>query len=221
MERSTSVCTVCNASAPKQSWTIINTIVSKSNGTQAVKMPDKDNNIVKFNNFHKQLPVPFVIYSDFEAITEKITTCKPNNNDSYTQSYQNHKDCGYTPAKFWPRSRRDLAAILARILASFWPARLPRSRRDLSEISKSRQPKTRRDSCRDRVEISRSRRDSRRDLGEIKKSRRPKTRRESRLDLGEISKSRRDSRRDPRISAAKNSPRFSPRSQKLSCQKLA
>ena len=31
------------------------------NGTQAVKMPDKYNNILKFNNFHKQLPVPFVI----------------------------------------------------------------------------------------------------------------------------------------------------------------
>ena len=49
------------------------------NGTQAVKMPDKDNNILKFNNFHKQLPVPFVIYADFEAITEKISGCQPNN----------------------------------------------------------------------------------------------------------------------------------------------
>ena len=48
------------------------------NGTQAVKMPDKDNNILKFNNFHKQLPVPFVIYTDFEAITEKISGCQPN-----------------------------------------------------------------------------------------------------------------------------------------------
>ena len=32
------------------------------NGTQAIKMPTKDDNILKFNNFHKQLPVPFVIY---------------------------------------------------------------------------------------------------------------------------------------------------------------
>ena len=30
------------------------------NGEQAIKMPDKDNNILKFNNFHKQQPVPFV-----------------------------------------------------------------------------------------------------------------------------------------------------------------
>ena len=48
------------------------------NRTQAVKMPDKDNNILKFNNFHKQQPVPFVIYADFEAITEKISSCQPN-----------------------------------------------------------------------------------------------------------------------------------------------
>ena len=65
------------------------------NGTQAVKMPDKDNNTLNFNNFHKQLQVPFVIYADFEAITEKIAGCKPNNNKSYTEAYQKHKDCGY------------------------------------------------------------------------------------------------------------------------------
>ena len=41
------------------------------NGTQAIKMPSKNDNILKFNNFHKQLQVPFVIYADFEAITEK------------------------------------------------------------------------------------------------------------------------------------------------------
>ena len=65
------------------------------NGTQAVKMPNKDNNILKFNNFHKQQPVPFVIYADFEAITEKITGCQPNNDKSYTEAYQKHTDCGY------------------------------------------------------------------------------------------------------------------------------
>ena len=65
------------------------------NGTQAIKMPDKDNNILKFNNFYKQQAVPFVIYADFEAITEKIHGCKPNNEKSYTEAYQKHTDCGY------------------------------------------------------------------------------------------------------------------------------
>ena len=67
----------------------------KINGTQAVKMPTKDNNILQFNNNHKQQPVPFVIYADFEAITEKISGCQPNNNKSYTEAYQKHTGCGY------------------------------------------------------------------------------------------------------------------------------
>ena len=66
------------------------------NGKQAIKMPTNDNNILKFNNFHKQLDVPFVIYADFEAITEKLNSCQPDNNDkSYTNAYQKHTDCGY------------------------------------------------------------------------------------------------------------------------------
>ena len=59
-------------------------------------MPDKDNNnILKFQNFHKQLQVPFVIYADFEAITEKAQDSLPNNEESYTESYQKHTDCSY------------------------------------------------------------------------------------------------------------------------------
>ena len=65
------------------------------NGQQAIKMPDKNKNILKFNNFNKQQPVPFVIYADFEAITEKISGCKQNNNKSYTEEYQKHTDCGF------------------------------------------------------------------------------------------------------------------------------
>ena len=65
------------------------------NGTQAVKMPDKNNNTLKFNNFHKQQPVPFVIYADFEAITEKISNHQQNNDKSYTEAYQKHIDCGF------------------------------------------------------------------------------------------------------------------------------
>ena len=34
-------------------------------------MPKRGDNVLKFNKFHKQLPVPFVIYADFEAITKR------------------------------------------------------------------------------------------------------------------------------------------------------
>lgn len=64
------------------------------NGRQAIKMPDKENNILKFNNHHKQM-VPFVIYSHFEALTEKIPGCQPNDKKSYTEAYQKDTDCGY------------------------------------------------------------------------------------------------------------------------------
>ena len=46
------------------------------NGAQAINMPKQGENILKFNNFHKQLPVPFVIYADFEAITKKVQGCR-------------------------------------------------------------------------------------------------------------------------------------------------
>ena len=42
-----------------------------------------------------ELVVPFVIYADFEAITEKAHSCNPNNNQSYIEAYQKHTDCGY------------------------------------------------------------------------------------------------------------------------------
>ena len=65
------------------------------NGKQAINMPIEGENILKFNNFHKQLPVPFVIYANFEAIAKKVQGCKPNDDKSYTEAYQTHENCGY------------------------------------------------------------------------------------------------------------------------------
>ena len=62
----------------------------KINGTQKVKMPCKDKNIL-FINFHKQLMAPFVIYSNFECITVPITEKHGNN----SEPYQEPKACGY------------------------------------------------------------------------------------------------------------------------------
>ena len=64
-------------------------------GKQVIKMPKKRGNILKFNNFHKQQPVPFVIYANFEAITKKVHGCTPNKKKSYTDAYQTHEDCSY------------------------------------------------------------------------------------------------------------------------------
>ena len=64
------------------------------NGKQAINVPKKGENMLKFNKFHKQLPVSFVIYTDFEAITKKVQGCRLNDNKSYTEAYHNHEDCG-------------------------------------------------------------------------------------------------------------------------------
>ena len=70
------------------------------NGKQAIKMPNEDENEVEFINHRKQIPVPFVIYADFEAITKKdkksdVNESKDESNVSYTKAYQTHIDCGY------------------------------------------------------------------------------------------------------------------------------
>ena len=64
------------------------------NGTQAIEMPAEGSKIY-FKNHHKMQPVPFVIYADFEAITEKIDTCQPSNQTSYTTTYESHRSCGF------------------------------------------------------------------------------------------------------------------------------
>ena len=65
------------------------------NGEQAVRMPQKGNNTLQFQNYHKQMLVPFVIYADFEAFIEKIQGCQPNNTQSYTELYQKYTGCSY------------------------------------------------------------------------------------------------------------------------------
>ena len=64
------------------------------NGTQWIEMP-KEGSQVYFWNHRKRLPVPFVIYADFEAITSKIDSCSPEGNKSYTQAYQKHEPSGF------------------------------------------------------------------------------------------------------------------------------
>ena len=73
------------------------------NGVQAIELPKtyivkngKERNPgVYFKNHQKQLPVPFVIYADFESITEKINNCQPSDKKSYTEKYQKHTACSF------------------------------------------------------------------------------------------------------------------------------
>ena len=65
-----------------------------SNETVSVRMPPR-NTMLCFNNYHKQLPIPFVVYADFECFTKPMNTCSPNPEYSYTYNYQKHEPSGF------------------------------------------------------------------------------------------------------------------------------
>ena len=65
-----------------------------SNATAIVKMP-KPNTMIYFKNHYKQLPVPFVVYADFECFTYPMNTCIPSPENSYGYSYQKHEPSGF------------------------------------------------------------------------------------------------------------------------------
>ena len=65
-----------------------------TNETVSVRMPAK-NTMLCFKNYHKQLPIPFVVYADFECFTKPINTCSPNPEKSYNYNYQKHEPSGF------------------------------------------------------------------------------------------------------------------------------
>ena len=58
------------------------------NGKQSVKLED---GIIKFENYFKQTPVRFKIYTDFECNLKKVKC----NEGSYTEKCQGHIPCSF------------------------------------------------------------------------------------------------------------------------------
>ena len=65
-----------------------------NNKTAVAKMP-KENTFLHFKNYDRQLPVPFVVYADFECFTKPMSSCSPNPKDSYNYNYQLHEPSGF------------------------------------------------------------------------------------------------------------------------------
>ena len=65
-----------------------------NNQIAVVEMP-KPNTYLHFKNYYKQLPVPFVVYADFECFTKPMSSCSPNPKDSYNYNYQKHEPSGF------------------------------------------------------------------------------------------------------------------------------
>ena len=58
------------------------------NGKQSVKLEE---GIITFENYFKQIPVPFKIYAGFECNFKKVKC----NESSYTEKYQDHIPCSF------------------------------------------------------------------------------------------------------------------------------
>jgi len=62
---------------------------------QSVKLPDKGD-VIGFLNENRKFKCPYVVYGDFECLTEKIENNEQQNTDkSYTTKYQNHTPTGF------------------------------------------------------------------------------------------------------------------------------
>ena len=89
------VCKYCCNSFPKEES--LQKHIEYCSKQKAVKvvMPKKGT-MLCFKNYYKKMQVPFAVYADFEAFTEGISTCSPDNDKSYTKQYQKHKPCSFS-----------------------------------------------------------------------------------------------------------------------------
>ena len=88
------ICKRCFTHFTKEELLQKHILYCSNNETVSVKMP-KSGSILHFKNHHKQLPIPFVAYADFECFTKPMNTCCPNPKDSYNYNYQKHEPSGF------------------------------------------------------------------------------------------------------------------------------
>ena len=61
-----------------------------------VETPEKGKNKLTFQNHHNQLPAPFIIYADFEALGTKVERPELDPAKNNTQGTQHHEACSYS-----------------------------------------------------------------------------------------------------------------------------
>ena len=61
-----------------------------------VKMPKKDNKIIKYNHGDKPLKDSFIVIADLECILPKTSSCQNNPEESYTERKAKHEPSGYS-----------------------------------------------------------------------------------------------------------------------------
>ena len=88
------ICKKCFSHFTKNELLQKHILYCSNNETVAVKMPPQ-NTMLGFKDYHKQLPIPFVVYADFECFTKPMHNCSPNPEYSYTYNYQKHEPSGF------------------------------------------------------------------------------------------------------------------------------
>ena len=61
-----------------------------------IEMPNKDNNIIKYNQGENSIKLPFVVYADLKCLLEKMSTCQNNPNESSTTEINKHLPSGHS-----------------------------------------------------------------------------------------------------------------------------
>ena len=87
-------CYRCLNSFPSEKSLNKHTEYCQNNEAVKIEMPFLEH--IKFKNHFKKQRVPFVVYADFECFTEKIDTCQPRDNKSFTNQYQKHSPSGFS-----------------------------------------------------------------------------------------------------------------------------
>ena len=66
----------------------------KKVGMQKITLSKEEEKFISYKSIEKQLPVPVIVYADFESFTTKIQKCE--NLNSSTDSYELHMPSGYS-----------------------------------------------------------------------------------------------------------------------------
>ena len=67
----------------------------ETNECVKIKMPEKGT-MLKFINYYRSEKVPFIVYSDTEALIKPIHGCTPDSRNSYTNKYQKHEPISFS-----------------------------------------------------------------------------------------------------------------------------
>ena len=92
---SVNICRRCLNHFPNEKKLKIHKEYCSNNEAVKIEMP-KEGSLISFNHHNRSIKVPFVFYADFEAFTEEVSTCEPNDKFSFTKQYQKHQPSGFS-----------------------------------------------------------------------------------------------------------------------------